>query len=158
AIRTVLLVLALVSLAGMPYLVLMPMMATDVLHAGADGNGFLMSASGLGALGGAIYLARRNSPVGLGKIIALAAAGFGVGLIAFSRSTTMWLSLPLLVVTGFAMIVQMAASNTLIQTLVDEDKRGRVMSFYTMAFFGTRPVGSLLAGGLAQGLGAPETL
>jgi MFS family permease len=157
-IRTVLLVLALVSLTGMPYLVLMPMMATDVLHAGAHGNGFLMSASGLGALGGAIYLARRSSAVGLGKIIALAAAGFGAGLIAFSRSTTMWLSLPLLVVTGFSMIVQMAASNTVIQTLVDEDKRGRVMSFYTMAFFGTTPLGSLLAGGLARGLGAPDTL
>jgi MFS family permease len=158
AIRSVLLLLALVSLMGMPYLVLMPMMAKKVLGGGAYLNGFLMSASGVGALGGAVYLARRGGTAGLGRVIALAAAGFGAGLIGFSRSTEIWLSMPMLVFTGFAMIVQMAASNTLIQTQVDEDKRGRVMSFYTMAFFGTTPIGSLVAGGLARSLGAPDTL
>jgi MFS family permease len=157
-IRSVLLLLAVVSLMGMPYLVLMPMMATDVLGGDAYTNGFLMSASGIGALAGAVYLARRNSVIGLGRVIALASVGFGVGLAAFSRSTSLWLSLPILVVTGFAMIVQMAASNTVIQTLVDEDKRGRVMAFYTMAFFGTAPLGSLMAGAIARSLGAPDTL
>jgi MFS family permease len=157
-IRAVLLLLALVSLMGMPYLVLMPMMATDVFGGGAHINGFLMSASGVGALGGAVYLARRGSVAGLGRVIALAAAGFGVGLCLFSRSGTLWTAIPVLVATGFGMIVNMAASNTVIQTLVDEDKRGRVMSFYTMAFFGTTPLGSLIAGAMAQTLGAPDTL
>jgi MFS family permease len=129
-----------------------------VLHGGAYLNGFLMSASGVGALAGAVYLARRGSVVGLGRVIAGAAFGFGAGLVAFSQSTRVWLSMPLLVVVGFSMIVTMAASNTVIQTLVDEDKRGRVMSFYAMAFFGTTPLGSLIAGALAQGIGAPETL
>jgi len=158
AIRSLLLLLAIVSLMGMPYLVLMPMIATDVFGGGADTNGFLMSASGVGALAGAVYLARRGTVRGLGTVIALAAAGFGAGLIVFSRSTSLWLALPVLVVTGFAMIAHMAATNTVIQTLVDEDKRGRVMSFYTMAFFGTRPFGSLIAGGLAASMGAPATL
>ncbi len=157
-IRSVLMLLALISLMGMPYIVLMPIMAADVLHGGAHTNGFLMSASGVGALAGAFYLARRRSVHGLGRVIAMAAAGFGLGLVLFSRSTTLWLSMPLLVFTGFSMIVQMAASNTVIQTLVDEDKRGRVMAFYTMAFFGMTPLGSLLAGLFARSLGAPDTL
>lgn len=158
AIRSVLILLAVVSLMGMPYVVLMPIMAKKVLLGGAHTNGFLMSASGVGALAGAFYLARRRSVQGLGRVIALAAAGFGLGLIMFSRSTTLWLSMLLLVFTGFSMIVQMAASNTVIQTLVDEDKRGRVMAFYTMAFFGMTPLGSLFAGLLARSLGAPDTL
>jgi MFS family permease len=158
-IRSVLLLLALVSLVGTPYLVLMPMIATDVLGGGAYLNGFLQSASGVGALAGAVYLAKRGGGiVGLGRVIALASLAFGAGLIALSRSTSVWLSIPELVVIGFAMIVQMAASNTVLQTLVDEDKRGRVMSFYTMAFFGMLPLGSLLGGSLARAFGAPDTL
>ncbi len=156
-IRSLLLLLALVSLMGMPYIVLMPMVATKVLHGDAYLNGFLMSASGVGALAGALFLARRGGVAGLGRVIAFAAFGFGAGLVAFSQSIWVWLSMPLLVVIGFCMIVQMAASNTVIQTLVDEDKRGRVMSFYTMAFFGMAPFGSLVAGWLASRIGAPAT-
>jgi MFS family permease len=157
-IRSVLLLLALVSLMGMPYSVLMPVFASSVLHGGAHTLGFLMAASGLGALCGALYLASRSSVLGLGRIIALSAAAFGVGLVLFSQSRLVWLSLALMFVTGMGMMVQMAASNTILQTIVDEDKRGRVMSFYAMAFFGTAPFGSLLAGGLAQRIGAPNTL
>jgi len=156
--RSVLLLLALVSLMGMPYSVLMPVFASAVLHGGAHTFGFLMAASGCGALCGALYLASRASVVGLGRIIAIAAAAFGLGLVLFSRSRWMWLSLPLMFVTGMGMMVQMASSNTILQTIVDEDKRGRVMSFYAMAFVGTAPFGSLLAGGVAQRLGAPDTL
>ena len=157
-IRSVLLLLALVALFGMPYIVLMPMFAIHVLHGGAHTNGFLMSASGVGALIGALYLASRPSVAGLGKVIAAACLTFGAALIAFSWSPWMWLSMPILVVTGFAMIVQMAATNTIIQSLVDEDKRGRVMSFYAMSFFGAMPFGSLIAGSLAARWGAPTTV
>ncbi len=157
-IRAVLLLLALVSLMGMPYTVLMPVIATEVLHGGANTLGLLMAASGLGALAGALYLAARPSVLGLGRVTAVAAASFGVGLIAFSRSRTFPLSLALMAVTGGAMMIQMAASNTILQTIVDEDKRGRVMSFYAMAFFGMVPLGSLLAGILAHRIGAPNTI
>ena len=135
--------LALVALFGMPYTVLMPMFAINVLHGGAHTNGFLMSAAGVGALIGALYLASRSSVAGLGKVVAAASLAFGAGLIAFSWSRWMWLSMPILVVVGCTMIVQMAAINTIIQSLVDEDKRGRVMSFYAMSFFGAMPFGSL---------------
>ncbi|HXT96188.1 MAG TPA: MFS transporter [Polyangia bacterium] len=157
-IRSVLLLLAVVSLMGMPYTVLMPVVASSVLHGGAHTLGFLMAASGAGALAGALYLASRTSVVGLGRVIGLSAAMFGVSLIAFALSRWMWLSLALMVPTGLGMMVQMAASNTVVQTLVDEDKRGRVMSFFAMAFFGTVPFGSLLAGSLAQRIGSPETI
>jgi MFS family permease len=157
-IRSILLLLALVSLMGMPYSVLMPAVASEVLHGGPHTLGFLMAASGLGALAGALYLAARRSVLGLGRVIGLSAACFGVGLIAFSRSHTFWLSLLLMVPTGMAMMVQMAASNTVLQTIVDEDKRGRVMSFYAMAFFGTTPFGSLLAGAVADRFGAPAAI
>jgi MFS family permease len=157
-IRSVLLLLAVVSLMGMPYTVLMPVVATQVLHGRAHTLGFLMAASGAGALGGALYLASRTSVLGLGRLIALAAAVFGLSLLAFSLSRVLWLSLILMVPTGAGMMVQMAASNTVLQTLVDEDKRGRVMSFYAMAFFGTVPFGSLLAGGLADRVGAANTV
>jgi MFS family permease len=153
-IRSVLLLLALVSLMGMPYSVLMPAVAREVLHGGPGTLGALMAASGLGALMGALYLASRQTVLGLGRIIALCAGGFGAGLIAFSRSHYFWLSLLLMVPTGMAMMVQMAASNTVLQTIVDEDKRGRVMSFYAMAFFGTAPIGSLFAGVVASRFGA----
>jgi predicted MFS family arabinose efflux permease len=157
-IRKVLLLLALVSLVGMPYTVLMPIFANEILHGGPNTLGLLMAASGVGALAGALLLAARKSVLGLGKYIPLMAGAFGVGLIAFSFSRALWLSLLLMIVTGLGFMVQMAASNTVLQTIVEEDKRGRVMSFYTMAFMGTAPFGSLLAGSLADKIGAPHTL
>jgi MFS family permease len=157
-ISKVLLLLAFVSLVGMPYTVLMPIFANDILHGGPNTLGFLMAASGIGALCGAVFLAARRSVVGLGRFIPRMAGIFGIGLIGFSFSRMIWLSLILMVVTGLGFMVQMAVSNTIIQTLVDEDKRGRVMSFYTMAFMGTAPFGSLLAGSLAEKIGAPYTL
>lgn len=157
-IRAVLLLLALMSLMGLPYMVLMPVMARDVLHGDAGTLGYLMAVSGLGALGGALFLASRNTVVGLGKVIAVAAGAFGVALVGFGGSRVLWLSFLLMVPVGAGMMIQMAASNTIVQTLVDEDKRGRVMSFYTVALVGTTPFGSLLAGVLADHLGAPWTL
>ncbi len=157
-IRSVLLLLALVSLMGMPYTVLMPVMAAGVLHGGPHTLGFLMGATGVGALGGALYLASRRSVLGLGRVIPSAAVLFGGGLIAFSLSRSLPLSLALMVVTGVGFMVQMASSNTIIQTIVREELRGRVMAFYTMAFMGTAPFGSLLAGTLAAHVGAPRTL
>ena len=157
-IRAIIFLLGLVSLMGMPYMMLMPVFAKEILHGGSHTFGFLMGASGLGALSGALYLASRKSVLGLGKIIPLSAAIFGFGLIAFSLSRFFLLSLVLMFVTGLGMIMQMASSNTLIQTIVDDDKRGRVMSFYMMAFVGAAPFGSLLAGGLASSIGAPNTL
>jgi len=157
-IRNILILLSIVSLVGFPYTVLMPIFASDILHGGPGLLGMLMAASGVGALGGATYLAARRSVLGLGRVIPLMSAVFGVGLIVFSLSNIVWLSLLLMVVTGLGFMVQMASSNTLLQTIVDEDKRGRVMSFYTMAFMGTAPFGSLIAGSLAQRIGAPHTL
>ena len=157
-ISKILLLLAFVSLVGMPYSVLMPIFATDILHGGSHTLGFLMAASGVGALCGAVFLAARKTVVGLGRYIPLMAGRFGIGLIGFSISRVEWLSMILMVVTGLGFMVQMATSNTIIQTIVDEDKRGRVMSFYTMAFMGTAPFGSLLAGSLAAQIGAPNTL
>jgi MFS family permease len=157
-IRSILLLLALVSLVGMPYTVLMPVFASKILQGGPHTLGFLMAATGVGALLGAVFLAGRRSVLGLGKVIPLMAGCFGAGLIGFSLSRNLWLSVPLLLLTGLGFMVQMAASNTLLQTLVDDDKRGRVMSFYTMAFMGTTPFGSLLAGTLADRIGAPYTL
>jgi MFS family permease len=157
-IRALLLLVAVVSVAGVPYTVLMPIIATEVLHGGPHTLGFLMAAAGLGALTGALYLASRPTVLGLGRVIALGAAVFGAALVAFSRSHVLALSLVLMLVAGLAMMVQLGASNTVLQTIVDEDKRGRVMSFYTMAFFGTVPVGSLIAGVLATRIGAPDTI
>jgi MFS family permease len=157
-IRAILLLLSLVSLVGMPYTVLMPVFARDVLHGGPDAFGYLMGGAGVGALAGALYLASRNSVLGLGRLVPLAAALFGGGLMAFSASALLALSLLLITFTGFGQLVLMASGNTLLQTIVDEDKRGRVMSFYTMAFFGTAPLGSLLAGTLAERIGASTTL
>jgi MFS family permease len=157
-IRSLLLLLALVSLMGMPYVVLMPIFAENIHHGGAQALGFLLGASGVGALAGAIYLASRKSVLGLGRIIVLASSTFGAGLVLFSLSRLFAVSLALLAVVGFGMMVQMTSTNTILQTMVDEDKRGRVMSFYTMAFMGMVPFGNLLAGGLASVLGAPETV
>jgi MFS family permease len=157
-IRALLLLSAVTSLAGMPYTVLMPIFAKDVLGGGPYTLGFLTGASGVGALAGALYLASRRTVLGLGRLIVLAAATFGVGLVGFALSSQLWLSLALMVLTGFGMMVQMAASNTILQTIVEEDKRGRVMSLYGMAFLGMAPFGSLLAGGLAAAAGAPLTV
>jgi MFS family permease len=157
-IRNMLLLLALVSLIGMPYTVLMPVFATQILGGGPYTLGWLMAASGVGALMGALFLAARKTVLGLGKFIPLMAGAFGAGLIAFSFSRALWLSLLLMIVTGLGFMVQMAVSNTLLQTIVDEDKRGRVMSFYTAAVMGTTPFGSLLAGVVAAHIGAPHTL
>jgi MFS family permease len=136
----------------------MPVFARDVLRGGPHTLGFLMGSSGLGALMGSIYLASRKSVLGLGKWIALATGVFGIGLIAFSLSRVFWFSLFLIFLTSFGVMVQFASSNTILQTIVDEDKRGRVMSFYAMALRGMAPFGSLLAGGLAGKIGAPNTL
>lgn len=157
-VRTILLLFAAISLMGMPFTVLMPIFAAKILHGGAHTLGFLMGALGAGALAAAISLAFRKSVLGLGRVIAVSSAIFGTGLIAFGLSRWEWLSLLLMVVTGYGMMQQMAASNTIIQTVVPEDKRGRVMSYYTMAFVGMAPFGSLLAGGLAHLVSAPMTL
>lgn len=157
-IRNVLLLLALVSFVGMPYTVLMPAVVSRTLGGGAHTLGFLMAASGSGALIGTLYLASRKSVLGLGRVIVMASCCFGLGLIAFSRSHVFALSLAVLLPTGLGMMLTMSASNTVLQTVVDEDKRGRVMSFFTMAFFGTVPFGSLFAGVLADRIGPEDTL
>jgi MFS family permease len=157
-IRSILLLLALVSLLGMPYTVLMPVFAARVLHGGPHTLGYLMAAIGVGALAGALLLAARRTVLGLGRVIPLSAAIFGGALIGFGFSHLVWLSLVLLLIAGFGMMRQMAGSNTLLQTIVEDQKRGRVMSFYAMAFAGMSPFGSLLAGVLAQKFGAPVTV
>jgi predicted MFS family arabinose efflux permease len=157
-IRSILLLLALVSVTGMPYNTLLPVFARNVLHGGPHTLGFLMGAAGVGALVGTFYLASRPNIRGLERIISVAAAIFGAGLIAFSFSRVFWVSLVLMVFIGFGMMVQMASSNTVLQMTVDDDKRGRVMSLYTMALMGMVPFGHLLAGTLASKIGASETL
>lgn len=157
-IRTILTLFALVSLMGMPFIVLMPIFASQVLHGGPHTLGYLMGASGVGALISAISLALRKSVRGLTTMIQLSAFLFGSGLILFGLSHHLVLSLLLMLVVGFGMMQGLAASNTVIQTLVPEDKRGRVMSYYTMAFVGMAPFGSLLAGFLAHRLGAPHAV
>jgi MFS family permease len=157
-IRAVLLLLAVASLMGMPYTILMPIVADRTLHGGPHTLGFLMGASGVGALGGAFYLASRRSVVGLGRVIATVAGMFGVSLVAFSLSNRTWLSLVLLFGVGAGFMIQMAGTNTVLQTLVREEMRGRVMSLYTMAFMGMAPFGSLLLGAVAAHVGAPEAI
>jgi MFS family permease len=157
-IRSILLLFALVSLMGMPYVVLMPIFAATVLHGGPHTLGFLMGAAGAGALVSALSLVVRKSVRGLLKMLPIAAASFGAGLFLFGLSHVFWLSLVLMVVVGFGMMQGLTASNTIIQTLVPEDKRGRVMSYYTAAFVGMAPFGSLLAGALAHWMGAPHTV
>lgn len=157
-IRSLLILVALVSLVGMPYVVLMPIFAKEILGGGPSTLGFLMASSGVGALTGAFFLASRRDFKRAGRLIPFAAMIFGGGLIAFSFSRFYLYSFALMLITGFGLMVQMALSNTSLQTTVDDDKRGRVMSFYTMAFMGMAPFGSLLAGGLAHRIGAPHTL
>lgn len=157
-IRSIITLLALVSLVGAPYAVLMPVFADDVLGGGPQTLGLLMTASGGGALAAALWLAARKSVLGLGRLIPIAAGIFGLGLVGVGFSRMLWLSLIFMIVVGFGLMAQMAASNTLIQTIVDDEKRGRVMSFYVMAILGTAPFGSLMAGTLSARIGAPHTV
>lgn len=157
-IKTILILLGLISLMGVPYQVLMPVFVKNIFHGGPKTLGFLMGIAGTGALAGGIYLAGRKSIAGLGRIISQAALIFGIGIVLFSQSKVLWFSTIVVSMVGFALMIQMAASNTILQTIVEEDKRGRVMSFYTMAFMGTAPFGSLLAGILAHKIGAPYAL
>jgi MFS family permease len=157
-IRSILLLFAVCSLMGIPYTVLMPIFASKVLHGGPHTLGFLMGAAGTGALVAAVSLAFRRSVVGLTKVVPAAAAIFGAGLILFGLSHVLWPSMLTMLLVGFGMMEGMAASNTIIQTLVKENMRGRVMSYYTMAFVGMAPFGSLLAGGLAHVFSAPTAV
>ena len=157
-VRSGLLLVAAVSLFGMPYQVLMPVIASDVLGGGANTLGVLMTATGVGALAGTMYLASRHTVLGLGRKIAQAAMLFGVALLAFSTSSHLWLSLAILPFSGAGFIVALAATNTVVQTVVPETLRGRVMSLYTVAFLGTAPIGSLLAGVAAERIGAQPTI
>lgn len=157
-IRAILVLIAVVSLLGMPHAVLIPVFARDVLQGGPDTLGFLMAASGVGALVGAVYLASRASIRGLGRVIATMAAVSGLALAAFSASRVLWTSLLSMSLIGCGILVLTASCNTVLQTIVDDDKRGRVMSLYAMAFLGVSPIGSLLAGTLASRIGAPMTV
>jgi len=142
----------------MPYTVLMPAVAAKVLHGGPHTLGFLMTATGVGALAGAFYLASRRTVVGLGRVIAIAASVFGVGLLLFSLSRNVIVSVAVLPIAGAGMMVTMASTNTILQTIVEERLRGRVMAFYAMAFLGTAPIGSLIAGVVADRLGPTTTI
>jgi MFS family permease len=157
-IRSALLLVAIVSTAGTPYTVLMPAIAAQVLHGGPNTLGLLMTGTGVGALIGALYLAQRESVVGLGRIIMWASAVFGIGLVIFSLTTSLWPAFLVLAIAGCGFMIQLAATNTILQTIVEERLRGRVMSFYTMAFFGTVPIGSLLGGIMADHYGATRTV
>ena len=157
-IRTILLILALTCLMGWPYSVLLPVFAGTVLHGGPHTLGWLSAAAGLGALASALALAMRKSIKGLTRTLQAAVVLLGVGLILFGLSHVLWTSLLLMVVVGFGLIQAAACCNTIIQSLVPDDKRARVMGYYTMAFFGAAPFGSLMAGALAQHIGAPHTV
>jgi MFS family permease len=157
-IRSLLMLLGLVSMTGMPYATLMPVMAQDVLHSGASGLGLLMGAAGTGALAGALALAWHNSLRGLGRWVGLGAVSFGTWLILFSLSRSFWLSVVLLLPAGFSLLLQMSSTNTLIQSMVPDRLRGRVMSVYAMTFMGMAPLGALLAGAAADVLGAPTAI
>jgi MFS family permease len=157
-IKYLILLLATVSLIGTPLTLLAPVFAKDFLHGNASTFGFLMSAYGTGALVGAIYLLNKKNVLGLGKLIALAVFIFGGGMIAFSMSRLLWLSIGIMMLAGLGMMLHVASTNTMLQTLAEENKRGRVMSFYAMAFRGMSPFGSLISGSLAGLIGAPVTL
>ena len=157
-VRALLLIVALAGVAGMPYATLMPVIASKVLHGGAHTLGILMTASGFGALAGTLYLASRRTVLGLGKVIVAASIGLSLGLIAFSFSRALWLSIVILPVVGAGMMVQAASANTILQTVVDERLRGRVMAFYSLAIMGMQPIGSLLSGVIAERIGAPMTI
>ncbi len=155
AIRSLLLLLGAASLLAMPYTVLMPIFADRILHAGARGLGTLLTSAGIGALVGALWLARRQQARGLDRVVVRVAAGFGISLVLFACSKTYWLSLALLVPAGFCVMIQLGSTNTLIQSIVSNEMRGRVMGIYSMMFLGVAPFGSLMAGFMAQHFGAP---
>ena len=157
-IRALLLLIGLVSLVGMPYTVLMPIFADRILHGGARGLGILMGATGVGALFGALTLAVKTGVKGLGRWVVISCATLGVSLFLFSFSTSFWLSVVLLLPAGYSMMLQMACSNTLIQTMVPDQLRGRVMSVYSMMFMGMAPFGAFFGGALADRIGAPITI
>jgi MFS family permease len=157
-IRTILLLFSLISLMGYPYAVLLPIFAGQVLHGGAYTLGWLTAASGIGARVSGLSLAARKSVLGLTRMSQIAVAMLGGGLILFGLSRVLWLSLVLMVFVGFGLMQGASVANTIVQSLVPEDKRARVMSYYTMAFFGAAPFGSLLAGALAHRIGAPHTV
>jgi MFS family permease len=157
-ILALVLLIGLVSLVAVPYSVLMPIFADRVLHSGAHGLGILMGATGIGALLGALTLAIRRGVQGLGRVVGFSAGGFGVSLILFAFSRSLWLSVALLVPVGYGVMLQMSSSNTLIQAMVPDELRGRAMAMYTMMFMGMAPVGSLFAGALADKIGAPWTV
>src|SRR5436305_789365 len=157
-VRALMLLLGLISFTGMPYAVLMPVFADQILHGGARALGLLMGASGLGALCAAVMLATRKSVSGLGRWIAAACTSFGVALILFSFSRNFWLAAALLVPVGFSIMLEMASSNTLIQSMVPDHLRGRIMAVYSMMFMGMAPLGALLAGSMAHAIGAPMTV
>jgi MFS family permease len=157
-IRAILSLSALVSLMGMQYTVLVPVFADKILQGNAQTLGFLMAGSGVGAVCGGLYLVTRKTVIGLGKLIILGPALLGMGLITFSLSRFLPLSLLAMLLVGLGTILQIAAGNTVLQTIVEDDKRGRVMSLYTMSFLGVVPFGNLLGGSLADRIGAPNTL
>ena len=157
-IRYIIMLLALTSLTGMPYTVLMPVFVKEILHGGPRALGFIMACSGSGALAAALLLASRKSAAGLEKRIPVAGLIFGTGLISLSQARSLPLAAVSIAFASFGMISQMASSNTIIQTVVDDDKRGRVMAIYAMAFMGMAPFGSLMAGWIASRLGAPHTI
>jgi MFS family permease len=157
-IKHLIILLSISSLMGMSYSVLMPVFAKEILHGGSNTYGFLMGAAGFGALLGALFLASRRSVLKLGRIVPASAMLFGAGLLGLSFSRIFPVSLILMIFIGLGMMMQTAASNTILQTITDDDKRGRVMSFYTMAIMGTAPFGSLMAGGLAKVIGTPGTI
>jgi MFS family permease len=157
-VRALLVLLGIVSLAGMPYSILMPVVADRVLHAGPRGYGMLMGATGVGAIAAALTLASRRTIRGLGSWVAMGCALFGLSLALFASVHTFWIAGGLLTVAGFSMMVQMASSNTLIQSMVPDHLRGRVMSVYSMMFLGMAPFGSLLAGTLAERIGPSITV
>ncbi|HVN71523.1 MAG TPA: MFS transporter [Desulfomonilia bacterium] len=157
-IRYILINLALMSFMGMPYAVLMPVFAKDILKGGPETLGFLMASTGFGAIVGALFLASRKSVLGLERLIVFSSLLFGSGIVLFALSESVLLSAALLTVTGFGMMVQMVGSNTIVQTILDEEMRGRVMSFFAVSFAGTMPFGSLYAGAVASSIGAPMTL
>ena len=157
-IRSILLLLSLMSLIAMPYGTLMPVFARDILHGDVNTYGWLLTCVGLGAIVGSVHMASRKDVKGFGRKILFAAAAMGVALVLFSQSRFFWLSSALLVVMGFCAIVQMASCNTVVQTLVPDDKRGRVMGLYGLCFLGVAPFGSLLIGWVAERIGAPVTV
>lgn len=157
-IRSILLLVAVVSFMGVSYTLLMPVFSEDVLHGGPQAFGYLMFATGLGALAGAVFLASRRNILGLGTVIVVSGIIYGIALSALSFSHSLVLSLAIALVIGFSLMMQMASSNTILQTIVDDRKRGRVISLFVMARRGVESFGSLLAGAFAHRFGTPDTL